>query len=76
MAVDAKKWLEEWAERNFAGPGHVEAKSQVREVAKACAADALSAGLTIADLKEAACGDLEVWLGDRRNTAADNAMKG
>jgi hypothetical protein len=75
MALDAKQWLQDWAERNLAAPGYVETKSSMREQAKACAADALAAGLSIAQLKEAAGGDLEIYLGDRQNAETDSAAK-
>jgi hypothetical protein len=69
-------WLRDWARRNLDGANYVADKSDMREEAKACAADALAAGISIADLKEAAGGDLERYLVAEQNAETDKIVKG
>ena len=65
--VDVDQWLEGWVENNLNAPGHVQAKAEMRDQAEACAVAATSDGISIAELKEAAGGDLEQYLVDRHN---------
>lgn len=69
--VDVDQWLEGWVENNLTAPGYVEAKAAMRDQAEACAVEATSEGISIAELKEAAGGDLEAYLLDRRNALTD-----
>ena len=67
--VDVDQWLEGWVENNLHFPGHAEAKADMRDQAEACAVAATTDGISIAELKEAAGGDLEQYLVDRQNAS-------
>jgi hypothetical protein len=69
--VDVDQWLEGWVENNLTAPGYVEAKAELRDQAEACAVEATSEGISIAELKEAAGGDLEAYLLSRQNALTD-----
>ncbi|GEL42272.1 hypothetical protein MEX01_28630 [Methylorubrum extorquens] len=69
--VDVDQWLEGWVENNLTAPGYVEEKAAMRDRAEACAVEATSEGISIAELKEAAGGDLEAYLLDRQNALTD-----
>lgn len=69
--VDVDQWLEGWVENNLTAPGYVEAKAEMRDQAEACAVEATNEGITIAELKEAAGGDLEEYLLNRQNALTD-----
>jgi hypothetical protein len=69
--VDVDQWLEGWVENNLTSPGHVKAKAEMRDKAEACAVEATADGISIAELKEAAGGDLEQYLVDRQNALTD-----
>lgn len=65
--VDVDQWLEGWVENNLNSPEHAETKADMRDQAEACAVAATADGISIAELKEAAGGDLEQYLVDRQN---------
>jgi hypothetical protein len=67
--VDVDQWLEGWVENNLTSPGYAEAKADMRDQAEACAVAATTDGISIAELKEAAGGDLERYLLDRHNAS-------
>jgi hypothetical protein len=67
--VDVDQWLEGWVENNLNSPGSAEAKADMRDQAAACAVAATTDGISIAELKEAAGGDLERYLLDRQNAS-------
>lgn len=60
--MDAREWLAKWADDNINSPGYAEDKAGMQADAVVCAADAQAAGFWIAQLKEAANGDLETYL--------------
>ena len=64
--VDVDQWLEGWVENNLNSLGSAEAKADMRGQAEACAVQATTDGISIAELKEAAGGDLERHLLDRQ----------
>ncbi len=69
--VDVAQWLEQWVEEHLAARRHVERKAEVHDGAKACAEEARSAGISLAEIKDAADGDLELYLLQRQNAATD-----
>jgi hypothetical protein len=69
--ANAREWLEGWVNGNLNLPGHQEKKAAMRDGAAACAEQAKAAGISIAELKEAAGGDLEIYLLDRQNELTD-----
>ena len=74
--IDVAQWLEQWVEEHLRASVRVGRKAEMHDQAKACAADALAAGVSIAELKEAADGDLETYLADRQNVATDTSVGG
>ena len=69
--VDVAQWLEQWVEEHLAARRHVGRKAEVHDQAKACAEEARSAGISMAEIKDAADGDLEAYLLQRQNAATD-----
>lgn len=67
--IDVDQWLEGWVENNLNFPDHSETKADMRDQAEACAVAATTDGISIAELKEAAGGDLEQHLLDRQNAS-------
>jgi hypothetical protein len=67
-------WLERWVEENINSPGYVQDKASMRDQAGTCAVQATAAGITIAELKEAAGGDLERYLVSRQNELTDGEV--
>ncbi|WP_131195593.1 hypothetical protein [Lichenihabitans psoromatis] len=65
--VDVEQWLEQWVEDHLDAPEPVREKAEMHDQARACANDAAAAGIPIADLKQAANGDLETYLVERQN---------
>jgi hypothetical protein len=72
MAVDPADWLRQWTERNLPPPNGAPDKASVRDAARTCAEDAASAGISIAELKQAAGGDVETYLVHRQNEGSAN----
>jgi hypothetical protein len=73
--VDVDQWLEGWVENNLNAPGYVREKADMRDQAEACAVEATSEGISIAELKAAAGGDLEEYLVGRQNALTDAEAK-
>lgn len=73
--VDVDQWLEGWVENNLNSHSYAEAKADMHDQAEACAIAAITDGISIAELKEAAGGDLEQYLLDRKNAISDTDMK-
>ena len=69
----ANDWLEQWAKANLSAAQHPHEKSDVQAQARRCAEEATAAGLTIAQLKEAAGGDLEAFLLGKQNAREGGA---
>ena len=65
--VDVDQWLEGWVENNLNSTDAAEVKADMRDQAEACAVAATTDGISIAELKEAAGGDLEQYLLDRQS---------
>ena len=74
--VDVAQWLEQWVEEHLDDSRRVGRKAEVHVQAKACAEEARSAGISIAEIKDAADGDLEAYLLQRQNAAADRGEGG
>lgn len=74
--VDVAQWLEQWVEENLTARRHVERQSEVHDQAKACAEKAQAAGISVAEIGDAADGDLEAYLLQRRNAATDRGAFG
>lgn len=74
--IDVTQWLEQWVEEHLTSSVHVDRKSEMRDWAKACADDAQANGISIAELKEAANGDLETFLVERQNVASSDKDTG
>ena len=72
---NVQDWLEHWVDKNVVEPGYRVGKAAERADAKACADEAKAAGITMADLKEAAGGDLETYLLHRQNALTDAEVK-
>jgi hypothetical protein len=70
MSVDAEKWLRNWVRDNVRPGESAACKSSVQGDARSCFAAAIGAGLGVAQLKEAAGGDLEIYLMNRKNAVA------
>jgi len=75
MANNPQLWLENWVEEHLGVPGYAEDKAAMRECAKLCAADAIAAGISISQLKEAAGGDLEAYLLEQQNAGTDRELR-
>ena len=56
---DVAQWLEQWVESNLGDHAHVGSKAEMHDQAKACVEEALAAGISVAEVKDAAGGDLE-----------------
>ncbi len=69
--IDVAQWLEQWVESYLGDRAHVGSKAETHDQAKACVEEALAAGISVAEVKDAADGDLEAYLVERRNRAAD-----
>ena len=65
--VDVEQWLEQWVEDHLDASGHATKKADMHDRAKACVEDAKAAGISVADIKQASDGDLEVYLVSRQN---------
>jgi len=74
VAINAEEWLQGWVAKNLT-PGYVDAKAEMQDEAKTCVADAEAAGITIAQIKEAAGGDLETYLVRQQNAGTDEEVK-
>lgn len=69
--IDVAQWLEQWVESNLGDRARVGSKAEMHDQAKACVEEAKAAGISVAEVKDAADGDLEAYLVERRNRAAD-----
>ena len=74
--VDVAQWLEQWVEEHLAAHRRAGRKAEVHDQARACAEEARSAGISIAEIEEAADGDLESYLLQRQNAATDREERG
>ena len=70
-----RDWLEEWASIRLDKPGYAARKADMRLDAEACAHEAETMGISIAELKEAAGGDLETFLMDRQERLTDEVVQ-
>jgi hypothetical protein len=67
MQQDIADWLTQWAARNLDFSKRPEQKSELTDKARQCVTDGEAAGFTIAQLKDAAGGDVEHYLLDANN---------
>ncbi len=74
--TDARQWLEQWAANHLGHSSHVEAKAEMHDPAEACVAAAREAGFSVADMKEAANGDVEVYLMRWQNAGGEGVGRG
>ena len=73
--VDVAQWLEQWVEENLTARRHVDRKAEIHDQAQACAAEARSAGIALAEIEEAADGDLDVYLQRRQNAETERTTR-
>jgi hypothetical protein len=73
--MTALGWLNYWIDDNIVNPGYSK-KSEMRDLAAACAADAGVAGISIADLKAAAGGDIVAHLLKHQNILTNDYVDG
>ena len=72
---NVEDWLEEWAEKNIQTPGYSDTPSSMASDAKECREKAKAAGISEADLLEAAGGGLEDYLLKHQNAITDAEVK-
>ena len=68
--VDVAQWLEQWVETNLTHHAHVSLKAEMHDQAKACVEEAVAVGISVVEVKDAADGDLETYLMERKNVLA------
>lgn len=73
--ISVRSWLERWAAVRLDTPGYAARKADMRTDAEACAHEAQDVGISIAELKAAADGDLEIFLMDRQEQLTDEAVE-
>jgi len=73
--MDAEEWLENWVAENLNTPGWRENKREMGTEADTCRAEAAAAGSSVADLTEAAGGDLEGYLFRAKNSLTDQHVE-